>query len=277
MGTVLFFCFSELLNFGTEKNRTVPIFLVSCFLFCYLELPALMSKFYEETIIKPTPIRDFVGENVLYIPYDSPSRLLQKTIKKLAFKEKNTGFGRLYLLKNKIVLYKSLGAPSAILLLERLIASGAQEIVILGFCGSLNPKCKIGQGVSISKAISEEGTSKHYFSRKRIFYPSSILKNRLERILHAWNLPFLTGSLVSTDAPYRETKTWLEQKQKKGIDFVDMEASAVFALAKFHDIQAAALMIISDELWSGVWKEGFYCPELEEKIKKYFIPFINQG
>jgi len=234
----------------------------------------MKKKLHEESILKPKPIKDFVGKNVVYIPNDSPSRILQKTIKKLASKEKNTGFGYFYLLKNKIVLYLSLGAPSAILSLEGLVASGAQEIIILGFCGSLNPKYKIGNAVCISKALSEEGTSKHYFSQKRIFYPSSTLKNRVERILHSMNLPYLNGALVSTDAPYRETKSWLDEKQKKGINCVDMEASAVFALAKYHNIQAAALMIISDELSSGVWKKGFHNPELEENIKKYFIPFI---
>ena len=234
-----------------------------------------MSKLDEEVILKPKPWRDFSRENVLYIPFDSPSRLLQRTIKKLAFKEINVGFGYLYLLKNKIVLYLILGAPAVVLFLESLIVSGAKEIILLGFCGSLNPKYKTANVVSISKALSEEGTSKHYFSRKRVFYPSPNLKKRIEATLHKSNLPCLTGSLVSTDAPYRETKSWLERKQKKGIDLVDMEGSAVFALANFYGIQAAALMIVSDEIWSGVWKEVRH-PEPDEKIKKYFIPFIKE-
>jgi purine-nucleoside phosphorylase len=101
------------------------------------------------------------------------------------------------------------------------------------------------------------------------------LKEYVEGVLHASKLPFLTGSLVSTDAPYRETQSWLEQKQKRRIDVVDMEASAVFSLAQFYGIQAAALMAISDELWSGVWKHGFHSPELERKLNTYFIPFIE--
>jgi hypothetical protein len=34
-------------------------------------------------------------------------------------------------------------------------------------------------------------------------------------------------------------------------------------------------MIISDEIWSGIWKTGFNSPELEKKIKEYFIPVIT--
>lgn len=234
-----------------------------------------MGRMREESIVKPRPYKKLKKERVIYIPFDSPSKILHKTIKKSALKEIDIDIGLLYLLKNKIILYRSLGAPAAVLSLEILIASGVKEIILLGFCGSLNPKFKMMAVASISKALSEEGTSKHYHPRKRIFYPSSPLKKRMEGILQASALPFFKGALVSTDAPYRETKSWLEQKQKRKIDFVDMETSAVFALANFYNIQAAALMIVSDELWGGTWKQAFNSSKLDEKIKKYFLPFIN--
>lgn len=236
-----------------------------------------MSKPYEGVILKPRALKDFVREQVIYIPLDDSSLPPHSAIKKRALKEKKTIFGDLYLLKDKIVLYKCLGAPSAVLSLEPLIVSGAKEIVILGFCGSLNQNFRMMSTVSISKALSEEGTSRHYFPRKRIFDPSPALKTKIETVLHSLNFAFLSGSLVSTDAPYRETRSWLKEKQKRGIDVVDMETSAVFALAKFYGIQAAALTIISDELWSGVWQEGFRTSEFKDKINKYFIPFIDKN
>ncbi|NIM57629.1 MAG: hypothetical protein GTO16_01625 [Candidatus Aminicenantes bacterium] len=234
-----------------------------------------MRKSPEKSIVKPEPIRNFTAEEVVCIPFDPPSRFLKKTIEKLSSKEKNIGFGYLYHLKNKTVLYQSLGASSVVLSLERLIVSGAKRIVLLGFCGSLNPEFRIKDVVSISKALSEEGTSKHYFPRRRVFYPSPTLKNRIETVLRNSKLPFLTGSLVSTDAPYRETRSWLKQKQKRRIDLVDMEASAVFALANFYGIQATALTIISDELWGGTWNKEFRSSELIEKMKKYFVPLLH--
>lgn len=234
-----------------------------------------MSKLHEKSIVKPEPLRDFVAKDIICIPFDPPSRFLQKAIKKRSSKEKNIGFGYLYHLTNKIVLYQCLGASSVVLSLERLIVSGAKRIILLGFCGSLNPEFKIMNVVSISKAYSEEGTSKHYFPRRRILYPSPTLKKRIDTVLNDSKLPFLTGSLVSTDAPYRETRSWLKQKQKRKIDLVDMEASAVFAIAEFYGIQAAALTIISDELWSGTWKTEFPYSDLEEKMNKYFMPFIK--
>jgi purine-nucleoside phosphorylase len=235
-----------------------------------------MPKPGEKTIVKPEPWKGFAKKNIVYIPFDSPSRAIQKTLKKSCLKEMDIGFGWLYLLKNNVALYHSMAAPLAVLCLENLIASKAKRILILGFCGSLNPSYKIMDAVSISKVLSEEGTSRHYLPRKRIFYPSLAMKKRIENILRRSSLPFLRGIVVSTDAPYRETESWLGEKQKRKIDLVDMETSAVFALAEFRRIEAAALLIVSDELWDKTWRKAFKRPELEEKIKKYFLPFISK-
>jgi len=228
----------------------------------------------DEAIVKARAFSGFQRKKVLYFPGDSSSHLIGRALKRKAIKEKNLGFGQLYLLKDKVILYQSVGAPVAVLSLEGLVSSGAKEIILLGFCGSLNSKFQMKSVASISKAFSEEGTSKHYFSQKKYFKPSFALKNKIEKILRSFHLPFSEGSLVSTDAPCRETKTWLEQKQKKGIDLVDMETSAVFALAEFRSIESAALMIVSDELWRGKWIKGFSDPGLDAQIEQYFLPFL---
>lgn len=235
-----------------------------------------MKKKIERGILQPRPIKGLSKERIVYFPLDAPPQAILGLIKKSALKEIQTIFGDFYLLKDKIILYKSLGAPSVILSLEPLIASGAKEIIIIGYCGSLHPDYRMMDAISISKALSEEGTSRHYFPRKRIFHPSSELKKKLENILETSNLPFLSGSVVSTDAPFRETRSWLKAKQKRGISLVDMEVSAVFALAQFYGIQAAALLVVSDEIWSGVWKVAFKGPEFEQKIKDYFVPVIKK-
>ena len=236
-----------------------------------------MPKLNEKAIVKPEPWKGFGRKDVVYFPFDSPSRIIQKTLKKSSLKEIDIGFlGRLYLLKNKAALYHSMSAPLAVLCLESLIASGAKRILLLGFCGSLHPSYKILDAVSISRALSEEGTSRHYLPQQRFFHPSPTLKNGIGDILRQASLPFLRGSVVSTDAPYRETESWLKKMQKRKIGLVDMETSAVLALAKFRRIEAAALLVVSDELWDKTWKKAFSLPELEERIKKYFLPFINK-
>jgi hypothetical protein len=53
-----------------------------------------------------------------------------------------------------------------------------------------------------------------------------------------------------------------------------METSAVFALAEYYGLQAAALMLVSDIISEDKHKVGFSSPLLHKNIKKYFLPFI---
>jgi purine-nucleoside phosphorylase len=159
--------------------------------------------------------------------------------------------------------------------LERFIASGAEEIVTLGFCGALQKKSKVGDPVVISQATSEEGTSRHYFPRKRTFRPSPALKKEIEQTFYAKELPYSEGSVVTTDAPYRETRSWLAGNTKKGIGYVDMEASAVFALAEFYGINAAAVMLVSDNLSDAKHRIRMNHSRLLTNINHYFYPFLK--
>ena len=50
-----------------------------------------------------------------------------------------------------------LGAPYAVMGMEKLIALGANRIWVLGWCGSLQPHLRIGDLVVPVSALSEEG------------------------------------------------------------------------------------------------------------------------
>jgi uridine phosphorylase len=228
-----------------------------------------------DLIFKPKSLKGFAHKKAIYIPVDPSSRVLGDFIGKRASRHKETPLGHFFLWKNTAIFYRCVGAPSAVMGLEQLIASGTEELLILGLCGSLNPGISCLDIVSISKAYSEEGTSKHYAPRKKVFPSSRLLRKRIEDSLTGRRLSYIQGTTVSTDAPFRETRSWLEDKQKKGIDVVDMEASAVFALGKYHNIPTAALMIVSDELAGKKWKKMMNYPRLNSQLKSYFLPFLE--
>jgi uridine phosphorylase len=242
-------------------------------LICYLD--PMSGQKNNDLIVRPFPIRGFERKLVIYVPFDTPSGIIHNHLKLHSLRKKDTGTGILYLLPEKIVLFGPVGAPAAILILERLIASGAEEIILLGYCGSLNSAIPNRSSISVTAAHSEEGTSRHYFNRKKIFHPSSDTKTRLEACLEGSGFDFVQGILVTTDAPYRETYAWLKEKQAQGIDGVDMETSAVLALAEYHNIKAAAFMIVSDELGSGEWKNAFKHPETERITSDQFLRVID--
>jgi len=234
-----------------------------------------MNRDTSEVIFKPRPLSRFKRKRVLYIPLDTPLNSIHTVLKQRSIREKRELFGHLFLLPNTVVLSMCIGAPLAVIGLERCIASGAEEILILGFCGALDARTKIGDAVIITRASSEEGTSQHYYPRKRVFRPSACLTKELELTLERTKLPHVSGATVSTDAPFRETQSWLARNRAKGVRYVDMEASAVFALADFHNIEAAALMLVSDNLSDDTHEVQITHKALLTNIEKYFFPFLE--
>ncbi len=223
------------------------------------------------SIVKPKPIQAFRNKKFIYLPCDLPSKILSQALEKMAGAKRDLGFCSLYQLNGKSVLFGALGASAAVLGLETVVASGAEDIVVLGFCGSLSRRFRIGDAVGISRAMADEGTSRHYFPRRRLFLPSPTLVSELKSAA-----PGLARAvIISTDAPYRETRSWLRRSRQRGADLIDMETSAVFALAAFHGIRAASLQIVSDEVFSGRQKTGFSSPLLKQSVRDVFLPLLQ--
>ncbi|MCX7822511.1 MAG: nucleoside phosphorylase [Syntrophobacterales bacterium] len=150
-----------------------------------------------------------------------------------------------------------LGAPQAVMLTEKLVALGVREFIALGWCGSLQDHVAIGDVVLPEGALSEEGTSRHYFSDIEVsspLLPSDF--SFLTEELKARDLRFHRGRVWTTDAPYRETIGKVLFYQNKGILAVDMETSAFFSVTRFRGVAFGILLMVSDGLGGLKWKAG---------------------
>ena len=170
-----------------------------------------------------------------------------------------------------------LGAPQAILALEKLIALGVRDVVAVGWCGSLQANVHIGDVVLPSGAVSEEGTSKHYPVCVPDPGPSEALLNPLREALGAGGFEVREGRVWSTDAPYRETVGKILGYQAQGVLAVDMEASALFTVAHFRKIRLAMALVVSDDLSDLSWKHGFREPrflETRERLAELTLKIV---
>ena len=161
----------------------------------------------------------------------------------------------------------AVGAPQAVMILEKLIALGARRVIFLGWTGGLNPALSPGDLILPDEAISEEGTSRHYSDERRS-KPSSSLLRDITAALKEKDLSFKQGPVWSTDAPYRETVDKVKAFQSQGVLGVDMETSAIFTVSAFRGIEAAALLIVSDDLSKMTWRHGFREPRFLEARKQ---------
>ncbi len=149
------------------------------------------------------------------------------------------------------------GAPQAVLIIEKLIAMGARDFLAMGWCGSLSPSVRIGDVVVAESALSDEGTSKHYpVEGIRVEANRELLRILVEK-LRSEGLPFHVGRVWSTDAPYREMASRVIDCRKQGVLAVDMETSAMFQVAAFRGVRMSVVLVVSDELFTLKWKPGF--------------------
>lgn len=156
------------------------------------------------------------------------------------------------------------GAPQAVILMEQLIGFGAERIIFLGLCGGLQEHTRIGDIVIPTHAHREEGTSFHYLPPEVIPSISDPLLSPLEESAARLGLNVLKGPLWSTDAIYRETRAKISRYRQMGVLGVDMEISAVYSVAQYRGIEAAAVLVVSDETAASEWKPGFNSPKLLE-------------
>ena len=157
-----------------------------------------------------------------------------------------------------------LGAPQAVMAMEKMIALGAERIWVLGYCGSLGKDLHIGDLVIPSTALSEEGTSQHYPIGERPLKTDEGLNGLLKEALRVHGQSVTLGPIWTTDAPYRETPAKVEAYLKKGILAVEMEMSALMTLAIYRGVSLTGLLCVSDELHDMKWKPGFSDPKLKK-------------
>ncbi len=150
----------------------------------------------------------------------------------------------------------AVGAPMAVLTLEKLVALGVRRAIVFGWCGSLSDTLRIGDVLLPTWAVSAEGTSVHYpvNSRPESHAPTRVL---LAAGLTAQGLRVQSGPVWTTDAPYRESISQINTLGEQGVLGVDMEYAALVTAAAFRKVELTAVFLVSDELWSGTWKPGF--------------------
>ncbi len=157
-----------------------------------------------------------------------------------------------------VTLVAGPGAPHSAVVVEELAALGVRRFVIVGLAGSLQPRLRAGEIVVCEKALRDEGTSYHYAPPSRFAYPDAKLASALRRVLERSGIPYDSGASWTIDAIYRETVAEVRRYRARGILTVEMEASAVFTVARALGRAAAALFVISDHLDERGWEPKFH-------------------
>lgn len=169
-----------------------------------------------------------------------------------------------------------MGAPMAGTRLEELIALGAEYILFFGAVGVLKSDITRWTLLLPTRAIRDEGTSYHYQPPSKYTYPSTQLMQTIRNTLQENLLIFKEGVVWTTDAPYRETIQKRRKFMEEGAICVDMEASALFAIAEFRKKQIGAFFYAGDYVGADQWDLRFEGNHLE-KLREITSQFVNMS
>jgi purine-nucleoside phosphorylase len=212
-----------------------------------MTFPKYKNKHLEEALINPE----------YYVKYRKyPKNLPKKYI--ITFQSSTFNYFKRKYKPKKVKLYSLLtiyrykdfgfvkmtgiGSPNAVAVVEELIALGGKTFLIIGTAGGLHH-----EGIFLcNKALRDEGTSYHYIAHGYFITPDKKLTEKLGKFIKGNGLKYFEGTTWTCDAPYRETRAEVEKYSKKGISTVEMEASALFAVAKYRKVKIAAAFVVSD-------------------------------
>lgn len=226
--------------------------------------PTFKNKHLEEALIFPDHFgegrKEYYGKipNKSIILYQNEPFNYLKGKFEGEYKELKVGFswlGRTYFTKDFCFSKMSgVGAPHATLMLEELIALGIKEFLNIGTSGGIE-----STGIFLcTRSIRDEGTSQHYLPYRKYAYPDKELTKRFEKHLKKRKMKFSKSTNWTIDAPFRETRTEIKYYKKQGVSTVEMEASALFTVAKVRKVKIAAAFTVSDTLgeeWRNIQED----------------------
>ena len=154
----------------------------------------------------------------------------------------------------EIVLFLSyVGAAGCVGVMEELFAMGVERIVLFGTCGVLDASIEDCSIIIPTAAVRDEGTSYHYAPASDEIVVNEKYKEEFIKILEKHKSTYTEGKVWTTDAFYRETKDKVMRRKQSGCICVDMECSAVSALAKFRGKEVFQFFYAADNLDKEEW------------------------
>ena len=174
----------------------------------------------------------------------------------------------------EIALFMSrVGASACTVAYEEVLAMGLEKLIMFGTCGVLDRNIKDLAIIIPTSAIRDEGTSYHYMKASDEIVVNEKYMLDFINILDYNNISYVKGKVWTTDAPYRETRAKVLKRKEQGCICVDMECSAMNAVAKFRDKELFQFFYAADNLDSDSWDKRSLdnSSKLNEKEKIIYL------
>ena len=174
--------------------------------------------------------------------------------------------------KNKEValFLMDMGAAGAAGQLEEFYALGIEKVVVFGSCGVLDKSIEDCAIIIPNVAVRDEGLSYHYIPASDEMPVNLKYIPEFTALLDEVNIGYRIGKTWTTDAIYRETKAKMERRKEMGCLCVEMECSAMAAVAQFREKELFQFLYAADNLDGEKWDRRSLGDEVKFEEKDMF-------
>lgn len=168
-----------------------------------------------------------------------------------------------------------MGCPSTAIAVEELARVGVTSFIRIGSSAGLQPGVAPGDLLVSEGSLRNDGTTAAYVHPGYPAVPNLAITTELERV--ARELSKGTGRAVhaglsaSDDAFYAEGPEWIARLSEMGILNVEMEASAMYVVARLRGLRAGMICACSSNLVAG---ESLYS-EANSRLKDGWMASIE--
>jgi len=148
------------------------------------------------------------------------------------------------------VMGTGMGMPSLSIYVNELIRDyGVKKLIRVGTCGAMRKDVKIRDTILAMSASTDSAVNKVRFNGMDYAPTASfpLLMNAYEAARESGYSPFV-GPVLSSDSFYTEDPEQWKLWAKFGIVGVEMETAELYTLAAKYDVQALAILTVSDHL-----------------------------
>jgi len=177
-------------------------------------------------------------------------------VSEIAHKREHRTMTGMYKGKKITATSTGMGCPSTAIAVEELARVGVRSFIRVGSSAAVQPHVKPGDLLVSEGSLRNDGTTDAY---AREGYPAvpdlriTLELDRCARLIAAreGNFSVYSGISVSDDAFYAETPAWISELNSLGILNIEMEASAIYIVARLRGLRAGMICSCSSNLVAG--------------------------
>ncbi len=172
--------------------------------------------------------------------------------------------------KEVAMFLMDMGAAGAGGQLEEVYALGVETVIVYGSCGVLDKDIEDCAIIIPNAAVRDEGLSYHYLPASDEMDVNKKYIPEFTAVLEEIGCGYRIGKTWTTDAIYRETRAKMERRKEMGCICVEMECSAMAAVAQFREKELFQFLYAADNLDGEKWDKRSLSDEVKFEEKDMF-------